>query len=205
MSDKQGRDKDTVQAAPGDAEVIWQDFFPKLLRVAKRRMGAISTRAVDEEDVALSAIKSYFRGLEAGRFEQIKTADELWNLLVTILGRKITAERRRQLAQKRSGRDARSNSVPSGRNPAGEQFNDVTEVMDNNQLPESTEQVIRVCEDLLLQLPNDKLRQTAILRMEGYTHEEIAQQVGGSVARSKQRVRLIREIWSKLLGETSGE
>lgn len=199
QADNEANRKETT-----NPELVWRLYFPRLCKIAKKRMGAMSKLAADEEDLALSSIKSFFGGLDAGRFEAVSTADDLWNLLLTILCRKIIAARRRQSAQKRSPRfplaetDLAHRHFDRTRSPA------IDEVADRNQMPENPEQVRSYCEDLLARLPNDKLRQTAILRMDGYTHEEISRHLGGSVARSKQRVRLIKEIWSEFLTDQSG-
>ena len=47
--------RDGDQRAP---EEIWRQYFEKLVRLARRRLGEMPKRAVDEEDVALSALNS---------------------------------------------------------------------------------------------------------------------------------------------------
>ena len=66
------------------AEVIWNEYFEKIVRLARRRLGELPRRVADEEDVALSAMNSLFRGAKAGRFPRLEDRDDLWKLLVTI-------------------------------------------------------------------------------------------------------------------------
>ena len=59
--------------------------------------------ASDEEDAALSAFDSLCAGLARGQFPQLADRDDLWRLLVVITTRKVQAQSRRQLRQKRGG------------------------------------------------------------------------------------------------------
>jgi hypothetical protein len=52
------------------------------------------------------------------------------------------------------------------------------------------------------QLSNDSLRQGALLRMEGYTNEEVADRLGRSLRSIARKVNLIRRIW---IGEEASE
>ncbi len=50
-------------------------------------------------------------------------------------------------------------------------------------------------ERLLLLLADDELRRIALLKLEGYTNEELAQRIGRSIPTVERRLRLIRETW----------
>ena len=71
------------------AEGLWDVYFAKLVRYARRRLQDLPRRTFDEEDIALSAMFSFCRGLEEGRFQDLEDRDDLWRLLVTITARKI--------------------------------------------------------------------------------------------------------------------
>ena len=79
--------------------------------MARRRLEGLPRRVADEEDVALSAMKSFYRGVEAGRFPQLDDRDDLWRLLVTITARKAVSQARSVRAQKRGGGRIRGESV----------------------------------------------------------------------------------------------
>ena len=66
------------------AQELWEDYFQRLVRLARRRLRGRSRRAADEEDVALSAFDSFCRGAEQGRFPRLTDRDNLWRLLVVI-------------------------------------------------------------------------------------------------------------------------
>lgn len=172
---------------------IWDHYFPKLVSLARKRIGSIPRRVFDEEDIAVSALKSFFRGAEEGRFE-LRDQKDLWKLLVTITFRKVTAERRRFYSDKRGGGHVSGDSVFYSLSQEGrpQTFNDV---LDERLMPELADDVQRACEDLLVMLKSDKLRTTALLKMEGYTNAEIAEEMTCSVARVKQRLAEIRATW----------
>jgi DNA-directed RNA polymerase specialized sigma24 family protein len=52
---------------------------------------------------------------------------------------------------------------------------------------------------LLGQLCDDAVRRTALLRLEGFGNDEIAEQVGCSRATVERRLRLVRETWRWLM------
>jgi DNA-directed RNA polymerase specialized sigma24 family protein len=177
-----------------DAQRIWDEFFPRLKRYAQKHIHNMSLRVFDEEDVALSALNSFFRGRAEGRFNELDGDEEMWRLLVTITARKITAQRRRQLAAKRGGGELRGESVFMG---AGDSAiaPGLAQIMDKNQMPESASAIVESCRELLDALPNEQLRTTALMRMEGYSNKEISADLKCSVARTKQRVAQIKKYW----------
>ena len=186
-----------MERAPEEAEQIWAEFFPRMLRLAKAKLGGMQLRTFDEEDVALSAMNSFFRGKNEGRFERLDSRDEMWRLLATITARKVTAQRRRALSDKRGGGATRGESIFF--NPSGTDLSMIAGLgnfSDERLLPETTDEILKNCEHLLVKLDDEKLRRTAIMRLEGYSNQEISDELGCSVARTKQRLQRIRELWS---------
>ena len=53
----------------------------------------------------------------------------------------------------------------------------------------------RVPSRLLRSLADDTLRQVALMKMEGYTHEEIADRLGCSLRSVGRKLELIRRTW----------
>src|SRR5271157_3764998 len=73
---------------PVAAQQLWEGYFRRLVGLARGKLRGTSRRAADEEDVALSAFDSFCRGVEGGRFPQLKDRDGLWALLVLMTVRK---------------------------------------------------------------------------------------------------------------------
>ena len=84
------------------AHLLWEQYFNRMVRLARRKFDqiGINRRAADEEDIALSAMNSFYKRAADGQF-CLGDRQELWKLLVTITVRKAYAELKRQKAKKR--------------------------------------------------------------------------------------------------------
>jgi DNA-directed RNA polymerase specialized sigma24 family protein len=181
-----------------EAVRIWKDYFPRLLVFTQRRISSLPKRSFDEEDVALSAMNSFFRAQRLGRFELTADFGDLWPILVTIVSRKITSQRRKHFSLKRGGGAVKGESALFGSSGIDSEMElGIAQIMDDNHLPETSDAMARTCEELLTKLPDEKHKQTALMRMEGFTIEEISETMQCSVARTKQRVARIRQIWAE--------
>jgi DNA-binding NarL/FixJ family response regulator len=70
-----------VAAKSGDDQAIaslWKTYFQKVINLARGRMIQMSRSVYDEEDAALSAMHSLFRGAEQGAFPELNDRDNLW-------------------------------------------------------------------------------------------------------------------------------
>ena len=82
------------------AEVIWDVYFERLVRLARDLLQA-QLKVVDEEDIALSAMNSLMTGARNNRFPRLNDRGDLWKLLLVITGRKVVKYQRRHFATKR--------------------------------------------------------------------------------------------------------
>jgi DNA-directed RNA polymerase specialized sigma24 family protein len=60
-------------------------------------------------------------------------------------------------------------------------------------------QMAEECQRLLRCLGDKELEAVALARMEGYTVEEIAEQLGYALRSIKRKLQMIREIWEREL------
>lgn len=185
------------QGDPAAAESLWAQYFSKLVRLARRELGATPRRAADEEDVALSAMHSFCRGLAGQRFPQVHDEDNLWKLLVTITARKACAARRRHYAQKRGGGHVRGESIFAQLGSEQSPIDGLGAVLGREPTPELACMVAEDCTRLLDRLGDEKLRQVATLTLEGYSTAEIAQQLGVLQRTVQRKLDTIRKIWSQ--------
>lgn len=174
-------------------EALWKHFFPKLVGVADKPMRELPSRARDGEDVALSAMNALFQACSDGRYD-IRSSDELWRLLLTITIRKVGEERRRQFAQKRGG-----GIVHIGNHHGDDQGDPIDALVDSGQMPELVEDVYKQCNELLTGLPDEALRVTAEMKLEGCSNEEISDLLHCTVDQTKERLRKIRHLWARHL------
>ena len=67
---------------PGAARQLWDRYYRNMVELARRKLSGASLQWADEEDVALSAFKSFCHGAANGRFPNAITSDNLWQLLL---------------------------------------------------------------------------------------------------------------------------
>ena len=186
-----------LHLAEGDADAarkIWNDYFGKLVRLARRKLEGIPSRDSDEEDVALSAMNSFYQGLAQHKFKHLHNRDDLWKLLVTITARKATARRRSYLTQKRGGGQVRGESV-FGHQDDG--HDGLENILGTEPTPELAASVAENCRRMLDQLQDETLRQVALWTLEGYRTEEIADTLGCVRRTVERKLERIREIWER--------
>ena len=184
------------QVRAGDqeaAENLWRRYFQELVGIARRRVVGRARLAEDEEDLALIALQSFFDGARRGRFPQLKDRQSLWPLLVSITEHKVLNLYQREFAQKRGAGKVRGDS--------GADFAQVADV--NSFAPNPTDkfaaEVCGNCRELLESLHNETLQVIALRRLEGYTIDEIAKELGCVRRTIDRKLDRIRAIWQEQL------
>ena len=172
---------------------LWRRYYERLVRLCKGRLATDLRGAADEEDIALSVLKSLCLGAERGRFDQLVGRDDLWRLLLTITRRKLVDHIRRQRAAKRDVRRTRgessSDSVAAGAVGIGG-------IPDSTASPDLLAILQEESQRLLLLLRDETLRKIAVWRMEGRSNQEIASELCVTERTVERKLRLIREQWS---------
>jgi len=175
---------------------FWKHHFDRLVSLARRKMANLRLRTHDEEDFALSAINSFYRGLAEKRFDSIRSNNELWKLLATIVVRKIARQRKRHFAQKRGGGLVRGESLfmvgPSDDNRVG-----LGNVSNGGGSPYLDAEFLDTCEKLFDLLGDETTRNVARMSMEGYSIDEIAEELGCVRRTVERKMKKIREKWSQ--------
>jgi len=174
---------------------LWERYFARMVNLARARLSASCRRDAgsDEEDAALSAFDSLCAGLAQGRFPQLADRDDLWRLLVVITTRKVMAQARLQLRQKRGGGKVQLSSDLASSGPEDED-DILARAVGFEPTPEFAAMVAEEYRRLLDRLGDDVLRKVAILRMEGVTNDAIAEQLGCSRRTVARQLTLIRRI-----------
>jgi DNA-directed RNA polymerase specialized sigma24 family protein len=176
-------------------EILWRRYFEKLVRLARRKLHALRLRVADEEDVALSALNSFVRGMRAERFPQLNDPADLWKLLVTITARKAVAQQRRHFARKRGAGEVRGESAfraDDDRDAEG-----IARVLGSEPTPELAAQFAEQVGHMLQLLGDASLREVALLKLEGYSTEEIADHLQRNRRTVERKVLLIRSAWQE--------
>lgn len=175
---------------------LWDRYYPVLAKLAERQLAAIGVqqRTFDGEDVAASALGSFFKGLQLKRFPELDTEDSLFRLLRKITMRKVIDRKRQTQSQKRGGGKVRGESA-FGSKPDSTSSLGIDAVQDDTPSPEEIAIVTEECQGLFAMLTDQELQRIACLRMEGYSNSEIAKMIGKSVATVERRLAEIRACW----------
>ena len=173
---------------------LWDEYFTKLTRLAKRKLEGMPLRDADEEDVAISAMHSFCMGMASHRFDALHNRNDLWKLLVTITARKATAKLRKHYAQKRGSGGIRGESIFIQAD-GDERDGGIGNILGSEPTPELATDVAENCQVMLDQLGDETLRQVALLTLEGWRTEEIAQKFDCARRTIERKLERIRKIW----------
>ncbi|MAT69731.1 MAG: RNA polymerase subunit sigma-70 [Planctomycetaceae bacterium] len=164
---------------------LWDRFFSRLAALARRQLGDLPAHLRDDEDVALSALNSFFTRAGQNLFSQLHDRNDLWQLLAKITARKAVSRRRRALAQKRGG----------GRTVAVSDLSaEVQDFVDHEPTPDQLAALNEQCHRLLAAL-DDELRTLAVMKLQGYANREIAEQLGRVERTVERKLERVRHAW----------
>ena len=168
---------------------LWERYFQRLVGLAKKKLQGFSLGVADEEDVALSALDSFFRRVEQGGFPQLSDRDDLWRLLFTITVRKAFQLVRDERRHKRGGGRMRGDSALGGPDRFASR-----EPAPDDLVP----QVDRI-RTLFEKLGEPELRVIALMKMEGFRIEEIVGSLDCAPRTVQRKLLVIRSIWQREL------
>jgi DNA-directed RNA polymerase specialized sigma24 family protein len=168
---------------------IWDEYFQRLVALARARLRGTPRRAADEEDVALCAFDSFFRRAARGQFPRLDDRDDLWQLLFVLTARKAIDQARRE------GRVARG--AGRVRTLADLDGLELDLALGREPTPELAAQTAEECRRLLGSLSDESLREVARRKMEGDTNAEIARRLGVIEKTVERKLRRIRQIWAR--------
>lgn len=173
------------------ARLIWHRFFDRVTHLAQAKLGSIPKRSMDEEDIAISAMNAMFIGVKEGRFNRLENRDDLWQILCMLTSRKVASAWRKHVSGGSVGESAITSPRDSGGDVLGIQH--IAEAAPDTDYLES---LSCKCRELLEGL-DDRLREVAILRLHGYSNQEIAEKIGRSIKSVERYVKSIREEWTE--------
>lgn len=178
---------------------LWDRYFTVLSGFARNRIAKGNRREYDEEDAALSAFNSFFRGIKEDRFPILDDRDDLWKVLVTIATRKIRARRRKQSARKRSEVGTVGESDLSGGD--GDEAVRLDQVFAERPTEEYLA-TMRLDLDTLLGKNDDPvIGQMIVMKLEGFTNEEIAKELSCSTRHVERKMADARQVLASLAEE----
>ncbi len=175
----------------GAARPIWDAYFLKLVNVVRAKLRSFPRMAADEEDVALSALRSFCERVDKGAFPKLDDRGDLWQVLYVITTRKaLSLIRRETTLKKGSGRVVQASVLCRDADAdALEQF------AGTEPTPEHAAELAEEYARLLGKLVDEDLRQLAIWKLEGFTNAEIAGKINRSIPTVERKLARIRTQW----------
>jgi RNA polymerase sigma factor (sigma-70 family) len=198
------------QGHPDAADALWQHYFERVVRLARRRLGVAPHQAVeDAEDAAASAFHVLCEGAARGRFDRLNDRVDLWRLLTAITVKKVLGQRQRHGRLKRGGGRLIAGAAaadrpgpdqgPGARDDEGADHPEhaLAEALSKEPTPEAAALIDEQYRALLAALEDKTLEQIAVWRMEGLSNEEIAHQLKCAVRTVERKLERIRAIWTE--------
>ena len=184
---------ESLKAGDADAAAkLWRRYFEAMVRLCQAdsawRRGPWPTRRMrpSTPSTASSAAR-------CGPYPRLDDRDDLWRLLVIITERKALDQAQHERREKRGGGRVIGMTSPGDAvHPGG----GTALIADAMPTPEFAAMIADECRNLLGKLRDDSLRQVALLRMEGYTNEEVADRLGCSLRTIARKIELIRRTWT---------
>ncbi len=177
---------------------LWESYFERLVTLSNAKLPSKLKRICDGEDIALSALNSFIRGAENQRYPDLRDAADLWSLLVVISDRKLCYRIRAAKRLKRGGGKVRGESVFL---TPGQDDDAISGLQSFFSAGPSVEDVVEIAERterLLQYLDGNEFRHVVELKLQGYSHEEIAGRLDVSVRTVHRRLVMVRHVWSEI-------
>ena len=168
------------------AEQIWNRYFISIVSVARAKLGMIPSGTLDAEDIALSAFHTLYRAASANQLPDMQDRGGLWQSLILITAGKVLDAKRREFSQKRGGTAIEKTPVHL-----------VDLIQEDEQDPALAALFTEQFESLLNLLEERELQEIAILKLEGFTNDEIANRLDCGERTVKRRLAVIRRIWEE--------
>jgi DNA-directed RNA polymerase specialized sigma24 family protein len=181
---------------PGAAQQLWDTYFLRMVKVARCKLHGTSICAADEEDVALSAFKSFCRGTRDGRFPRLHEHDDPWPLLLALTSHKAIDLLRYERRIKRGGSGQGCDPLKGPAEDAQAAIR-MSQLIGKEPDPEVTFQIAEECQDMLDRFSDTILRAIALWKMEGFTTEEIAGKLDCTTRTVERKLQLIRRQWER--------
>jgi RNA polymerase sigma-70 factor (ECF subfamily) len=174
-----------LRGGDGDsAREVFDRFAHRLVALAASRLPAALSAKVDPEDVVQSVFRSFFVRHADGRLTP-DNWDELWTLLTVLTVRRCGHKVEHFRAARR---DVRREAAPSSTPDSAPGWDGAAPDPTPAEAVLLAETLQQVLDDL-----REEQRPIVLLRLQGYSHREISEQVGWTVRTVERVLRGVRE------------
>lgn len=183
----------------GDPAAIGQlvaRYFQKIAQFAEGKLRR-GIRVIDDgEDIAISVLHTITRNSAKGKFPDLQDRDDLWFLMIVIAQHAVIDKKRTELRRERNAAPVHTMT------DLLELYNvDLEEFLGNDNSSAKLLEIIDCWDELLKKLPDDRNREVAKLKMQGYSNREIADVLGMVPRTVDRKIRLIAQRWHNYLSQ----
>jgi hypothetical protein len=173
---------DLAQGDQDAAQWLVDRYYIQLVGLAKKKLSTMPPQVADDEGAVISAFRSFFSGVKVGQFPDLDCRDDLWKVLATLTARKAVAQIRHHWRQRGEGGKVRA-------------------ALDIEGLacyePTSDEAVafLDECQARIDALPDQRVREIVLLRLEGWETDEIANRLQVHRRTVQRKLALVEQEW----------
>ncbi len=168
---------------------LWERYLRRLLGIARNRLRGVAVAVVDPDDVVIKAFHDFLAGVERGQFAKLDNRQDLWQILIMLIGRRTIDEKRRAGTSKRGAHLRTAEPIELGHESL------IQMIASSEPSPAQAVEFSEQFEQRLTQLGDERLRRIAICKLSGFSNQEIASQIGCSLRSIERKLSLIRGKW----------
>ncbi|MEQ8846475.1 ECF-type sigma factor [Botrimarina sp.] len=189
---------DALRAGESDAAGrLWTVYYQVICELAGTRLKKTPCRLFDQEDIALSAFKSFCVGVRAGRFPDLGDRRALWPVLIALTLRKTVDAVRHESRQKRGGGLQPISAGEHALDYAVRTLHAMSEGTHHELVVQIRDSVLRL-KDNLATMGDDRLETILDLKLSGHSTGEIAKAIGCVPRTVERKLRLIEDCWEQM-------
>lgn len=161
----------------------------------------------DEEDVAISVFRVFFKGIRDGRFDSLVSSGQARALLTRLTLDKTIDLIRFHKAQRRCP-VIKSYTSENGESPPTRKLIHQSplplhlqeRIMDDREIPaDAAAEWKDELDRLILSLSERTLQRIVTLKLQGYSNDEIAEDLGCVTRTVERKLQLIRRFWGPII------
>lgn len=175
------------------AQQLWNRYSAEMHGVAQRRMRRLKPKDIlDEDDIVSGAFAAICLAARKGLLVKVGNRNELWGLMIVIIHRKVGQREEYVSAAKRDALQTVSQV---------DRLQDFGSRLERLAAADSgvLSQLIQVeaADVLLRKLDDPDHRAVAVLKLAGYTNDEIATELGYARRTIQRMLSLIKTCWEE--------
>ncbi len=180
---------------------LWERCHARLIRLALAQLRSIPSRLRDEEQVALDAFEEFALQVAEDNFSNLDDRDDLWQILYRLTECTAIDAKRFWGAGIRDWKRHGGESGLATGNDADALEDGFAALADNTFSPEDGALFAEAFQDRLQALRDvdphkTELTTIAIMKLRGFSTDEIAVELGRSSRHVRRRLKWIRECWA---------